>query len=654
MRRGMILAVSLLLGACGPAAYLGSIGEEPIELREYEDVFARNKAGWERAASADLEERKEFLDLFVAYKLKLREASARGLLQDSSIQHELEEYRTSAASMYVLEKELIGPAIRTFYERRKTEVRASHILVTLPASRAPQDTIQAWNDVQSLLTRVETESFDSLARRFSGDTGTKEAGGDVGWFSQGRMVRAFEDAVYALQPGEITRTPVRTNYGYHIIKMTGKRPNPGQVQVAHVLKRFGPHADSSAVRDSAFSLAARIRNGSIPFEEAVQRYSEDPSTKNRDGVIGTFERTRLPAEIADLLFSLPVGAVSEPFEAPYGFHIFKIIDRLPFPSFQELLPELRENYQQQYFASDYQRYLAGLKRTYAFSMDDSLLARVTSSFDSTMTVSDSSWRIRVPSGLPGMMLCSYEGDSLSISDILDALQGETGFSQVPLTPSNVRLMIERIMESRILALHAARVVANDPEFLRLMDEYRNGILIYRLDQDEIWKHVTVSDSLLRAYHEEHRDRYGWGDRIDVAEIHVGSDSLAAALYQRVTQGADFDSLAFRYTVRPGYRDAVNTGLLSIYANELTAKGNALEVGAVSLPFRYENGVSIVKVLRKDPARPKTFEEARQEVTGDYQEDVRRRVEAEWIRTLKEKYRVQLYPERVADAFRRSR
>lgn len=654
MRHWMILAVSFLVGACGPAAYLGSIGEEPIELREYEDVFARNKAGWENAAATDLEERKEFLDLFLAYKLKLREASARGLPQDSSIQAELEDYRTSAATMYVLEKELIEPSIRTLYDRRKTEVRASHILVSFPAYLAPEDTFEAWHVVHSLLSRADTVSFDSLARRFSQDTGTKEAGGDVGWFSQGRMVRPFEDAVYALKPGEMTRTPVRTNFGYHIIKLTGRRPNQGLVQIAHVLKRFGPQSDSSAVRDTVSSIASRIKNGSLTFEDAVERYSEDPSTKNRGGIIGSFERTRLPADVADLLFSLPVGAISEPYQAPYGFHIFKVVERLPFPSFQELQPELRQNYQQQSFAADYQQYMSGLKETYGFSMDDSLFSLLASSFDSTATTGDSSWRDGVPPAILGSAVCFYRGDSMSVEEVLDAVEAETGFSQAPLTPSNARIMIERIMESRILALHASRVIADDPEFLRLMDEYRDGILIYRLDQEEVWKHITVSDSLLRAYHEQNRERYRWGDRIALGEIHVKSDSLAAVLYQSVMQGADFDSLAIEYTVRPGHRQKTTTGLQSVHANELTTKGNSMEVGRVSLPFRYEKGVSIIKVLQKDSARPKTFDEARQELTGDYQEHVRRRVEGEWIRALKEKYRVELYPERVADAFRRAR
>ncbi|MBI5640425.1 MAG: peptidylprolyl isomerase [Nitrospirae bacterium] len=105
----------------------------------------------------------------------------------------------------------------------KEQVLARHILVKVDADASEEDKKKARTKAEDLLKRVKAgEDFAKLATEFSDDPSAKTKGGDLGYFSRGRMVKEFEDAAFALKPGDISDI-VTTKYGYHIIKVTDKK-----------------------------------------------------------------------------------------------------------------------------------------------------------------------------------------------------------------------------------------------------------------------------------------------------------------------------------------------------------------------------------------------------------------------------------------------
>ena len=113
--------------------------------------------------------------------------------------------------------------VQTFYDQHKDkyieeeQVRARHILIRVPQEVSPTDDAKLKSKADDALKRAKTgEDFAALAKELS-DDGSKENGGDLGFFPRGRMVAPFEEAVFALQPGQISEI-VRTQFGYHIIK----------------------------------------------------------------------------------------------------------------------------------------------------------------------------------------------------------------------------------------------------------------------------------------------------------------------------------------------------------------------------------------------------------------------------------------------------
>lgn len=649
----VLLLTAVLFGGCGSTAQLGSIGGESITLREYEESFARNNGGWDQAVTSTLQERKEFLDLFIKYKLKLREARARGLPADTAIQNELAAYRSSATTTYMIEKELVEPALRMMYDRRTVEIRASHILLRVDANAPPEDTLKLHQQAMDLIARAKMTPFDSLARQFSQDPSAAANGGNLGWFTQARMVRPFEDGAYSLSEGEISPVPIRTQFGYHIIKVTGRQANKGGVQISHILKRFSPgNADSVQVRDSIYALHQRITSGALTFENAAIEFSDDPSSKPRAGAIGVFDRGRLPPDLADLLFSTPAGTVTTPYRAAYGYHIFKVTAVQPVPTFEQMGKELRQHYEQAYYGTDYERYLHSLKSRYRLDFDVDARYTLAQSFDSTRTPAAEGWTDDVAPQLRSKRLFSFAGTSVTVAQFLSQVQASDEFRNVRLTPGSIDDMIDRIVDSKLLDHHASTVEERHPAFADLMREYENGLLIFRIDQDEIWTKIEVSDSALRAFYETTRDKYQWPPRVNFAEVFVPTDSAANAIYRRALAGEDFGDLAAKYTTRPGMKDKRGEwGLTPTSQNELTVKSNGVHIDSVSKPIRFENGWSIIKLLARENMKPKTFEEAIPDVTNGYQENITKERERQLIESLKRRYKVIVDPERLSDAFK---
>ena len=110
----MVLGFGLMLSGCagsGPAA-IATIGKEPLTLEDFEASYAKNNGGWDKGVASTQEERERFLDLLVKFRLKVKEATERGLLADSAIKSEMEGYKIAVATSYMLEREIIEPRVR--------------------------------------------------------------------------------------------------------------------------------------------------------------------------------------------------------------------------------------------------------------------------------------------------------------------------------------------------------------------------------------------------------------------------------------------------------------------------------------------------------------------------------------------------------------
>ncbi len=645
---------ALLVWGCDSSApAVATIGPETITLPEFERSYAKNNGGLEAGRASSLTQREEFLDLLVKFRLKVLEARNRGIQNDPEIKTEILGYELSVAESYLIEKELIEPNIRRLYDRKKEEIHASHILIRTEPTPSPEDTLEAYQRALDIIAKVPAANFDSLAARYSEEPNALVSKGDLGYFSVGRMVPEFEDAAYSLRAGEHTKAPIRTRFGYHILKVHERIPNKGQIRISFIIMHYPPGGDTAAVKDTAWMLYRRLKDGEN-FAVLAQLYSHDFSSGYRGGDVGFYDKDRLPPQIAKVLTHTPKDSVSEPLFLENGLYIFKVTDVKGIPAFEEAKAGLRQMYQQMRFERDLAGYLDGLRRRYAFRIDESARTAFERGFaDSTRTPRDSAWNTLTDPQLAARTLITYDGGSATVEQVLSLIASKAEFHDTKLTPAGVGRMIDQIAQQMLFLEHARRSSRYRDEFASLMNDYRDGILLYQIEQEEIWSKVQVNDSLLKEFHAPRKEKYRMPERVNIAEIYVPSDSLAQVALNRVRRGEDFLAVAEDMTMRAGYRDKKGVwGFQPTTTNEMTQIGAHLKVDSVSKPFRNGVGWSVIKVLEKDSARTKTFEEASLEVTSEYQEYAAKLREKAWIDGLKSKYGVTTDREKLTQAFTR--
>ena len=649
------LGVALLLSGCagsGPAT-LGTIGKDPLTLEDFEASYAKNNGGWDKAAASTKEDRERFLDLLVKFRLKVMEATNRGLLADTAIQNEMEGYKIAVATSYMLEKEIVEPRIREMYNRTLEEVRASHILIRVDQNASPADTMAAYQKAMKVIGLIPRYRFDSIAVAYSEDPSVSTNKGDMGYFSSGKMVPEFEDACYQLKTGEYTLVPARSQFGYHVIKLTGRQKSKGSVRISHILWRFNDSAnDSLGLKDTVQMVYDQLKKG-LDFTAAVKQFSQDPGSKSKGGDIGFYERNKVPPEIGELFFSTPLDSVTAPLRMPYGYHIFKITGYSGVPTFEEAEKDLRQRYQQTLYNVDYERYIQSLKKRNRLYFDEVMVDRLAHSFDTTMTPSLPMWSDTLKNDFRQKVLFLCEERRYTVDDFIQHVNSSAEFKSTFLYPNNVRQIVNRMSEGKIVEENARLVPQRYPAFNKLLKEYQDGILLYRVEQDEVWKKIVVNDSLLKIFHRQNQNMFRWPERVNFAEIFVTSDSVAQLAYKEILAGKDFNDVAERYTMRPGYKEKKGVwGLTPCSENEFSRYAAVLPIDSIPPPFQHPNGWSIIKTIERDSARAKSFEEATPELLSAYQENASKVREQEWMNELHERYPVVLRKELLSEAFKR--
>ncbi|MBP6635180.1 MAG: peptidylprolyl isomerase, partial [Paludibacter sp.] len=219
------LALLVLFGSANAFAsdpVLMKINGKPVYKSEFEYIYNKNNSN----NSLDKKTLDEYVDLFVNFKLKVEEAKAQGLDTTQSFISELAGYRSQLTRPYLTDSKVDEQILREAYDRMKEDVEVSHILVRIQQGATPADTLTAWKKINSTLKRLDKEDFAKVAKEISEDQSAEENGGYIGWVTAFRTVYPFETVAFNTPVGKIS-APVRTAFGYHIIKVHNRRKSQG-------------------------------------------------------------------------------------------------------------------------------------------------------------------------------------------------------------------------------------------------------------------------------------------------------------------------------------------------------------------------------------------------------------------------------------------
>lgn len=608
-----------------------------------------------------------YMQLFIDFKLKVVEAESLGMDTTDNFKREFDGYRIQLEKPYFTDPSVDDSLAHEAYEHMHWDVRASHILIDCPENASAADTLKAYKRIKTIRERaVKGEDFAKLARENSDDPSAARNSGDLGYFTAFSMIYEFEKVAYATEVGAVS--PVfRSRFGYHIIKVFDRRPNPGQIRASHLMVRVAADADEAAQKAAAdkIRMIADSLAAGADWSKMVSRYSDDRGTVPQNGDLQWFSTGRMVPEFESEAFALKnIGDISAPVRTTYGWHIIKLTDKRPIDSFENLQEQIKNRLSRDARSQMTEKtVLERLKREYKFTEDKAAYTEFVSKVDTS--VWSGKWTADKAKGL-NKVIFSFADLKFTQSDYAKLVESN---GMAPKMPIEVLLKKEydRIVEETVLEYERQQLPLKYPEFKYLLQEYHDGILLFALMDKMVWTKATTDTAGLAQFYETNKQNYMWGERAEVAYCTYNGntftnpdknnkystankknfDSKMVAALKAGTKKGDYETQIKVAMQKIGISpDSIGMGGNSNIFNIVDGKWCDIDGIRIdkdswgkskSKVLNHEGRSYVFYLVRNLPPAQKKFKECRGMVIADYQN----KLEADWLEQLRQKHSVKI-------------
>jgi peptidyl-prolyl cis-trans isomerase SurA len=525
------------------------------------------------------------------------------------------------------------------YERSKFEIDASHILLMWPSDYpSANDSARILKQIKDIKTKVKGNNFAQIAKQYSQDPSAKDNEGRLGYLTVFQTIYPFENAMYATPVGKVSE-PVATRFGYHLVFVHDKREARGKIKTAHILIKSKDTDDANTQKiaaDRANIIYKEISEGKITFEDAAKQYSEDNKTKFQNGELPELKGSEMMASYADAAFSLKKdGDVAPPTKTSIGWHIVKRISRTETPTFQQAETELktmvardsRSNVAQEKMIED-------TKTSFGFKANANnkkeIFDVVQKSFQNNKFVTptnDSYNKVLFTIG----NLQVLQSDFIANFD-KNHLRSNPDASKI----NTLENLYSNFENQKITQYREDNLEQIDLDFKNLVQEYRDGILLFELTNNEVWSKAVEDTAGLRTFHEANKEKYMWKERLDFSTYeNISGEKNLKKLKSLVAKGKSSDAILAKLNKKE------NTVTVKHFLVEKGTDENVdtyIQVEMTSITDLLDNDKfnhTVIHGLRKP--EPKKLSETKGYVISDYQDYL----EKNWITNLKNKYKVEI-------------
>jgi peptidyl-prolyl cis-trans isomerase SurA len=605
---------------------LFTIDDTKVYTSEFEYIYQKNnfnnKADYSRKSLED------YLNLYVNFRLKVKQALEEGLDKNERFVDELSAYEKQLLDSYA-DKSMLEKLVRQEYDRSQNDVLISHIFI----QTADNNWEKALADANSVYKKLKDGlSFEDAARQFSNDKQTAEKGGRIGWLNSYQMTfPEIEEVAYAMKAGEYA-APVKTRLGYHIIKLNETRPARPKIKVA-IIKRYLPLKEApdsifKSVEDTIRLVYAKLKSNE-PFDKLVQRYSQDELSKSGGGQMEWFGINTFAKVFEDAAYALKDGEFSAPVKTSTAWYIIKRMETAKPLSYEASVPLLKSKLQNSaQYQYELDKFVAQLKQKYAVKEWNTTYPDFKQRLSGFSTVSPYAYR---DTASPAVLLQIGE-KTYNENDFGKKIQS-LYYSITPKQGTDrFEALIEKAAQAFILDYYREDIKANNQEYKMLMDEYKNGIMIFALSEKNIWNKATEDSAGLLKYYNEHKTDFNLKKRATVRTVYAQTSKQANALYKMIAADKGItDEMILEKMKSLG----ISEPKLTSDVTEAAKSTLDLSKEYVLKPQASAGQYRIVQVSNVLPERSRTFDECRGYVVAAYQEFL----EKQWVSALKEKYNV---------------
>jgi peptidyl-prolyl cis-trans isomerase SurA len=629
--RLLILFFSISISAqINEKEVLFTVDKEDVLASEFIRVYNKNLDLVKDESQKDID---NYLELFIDYKLKLQEAKKLGFNEKPEYLRELSNYRKQLAKNFLTDSQVTEELVREAYDRVSYEVNSGHVLVRLPEDAPPEDTLRAYNEILKLREQVLNEGFEEVKKKVhNGQTIFAE---DLGYFSGFRMVYPFESAAFNTPAGELSQ-PFRTRFGYHIVKIFDKRKSKGEVEVAHILVSKQQKTTDSLQKNPEQRIKdiyAKLNQGEN-FESLAKQFSEDKSSANKGGKLSPFSSGQLNSKIfEETAFSLEnVGDYSQPIETDLGWHIIKLMDKKPVESFEKMKGQLelkvkrdsRSNLINEAFVKKIREYYNIKDNNEAIQYFNTI---VTDSFYKR------TWEI--PENLNKEKLLNTIGEKqITYGEFANYLKNAQRKlrSQKPLQ-FVIQENYKEFIDSSVLKYYEDNLENENQEFSNIVDEYRDGLLLFDLMESEIWNAAKKDSLSLKEFYEKNKENYFLNERVDALVASSPNENIIKKVSKMLADGMTEDKIKEALNKKGKVNVIFTSGIMDKDHQALPSDFQFKE--GLSKIHKHNDSFVVVMVKKILPKEQLSFEEAKGKVITNFQDQK----EKSWIQDLRQKYKV---------------
>jgi peptidyl-prolyl cis-trans isomerase SurA len=618
---------------------LFTIGEDPVYLSEFKYIYEKNNAD---KADYSTESLDEYLELYKKFKLKVRRARSIGLDTVQSLNDELAGYRKQLAKSYLKDKELSNKLVDQILERMQEDIAVKHIFVSSP-QKTPLDKQEAAlkkiNDIYDKLEKNNGKDFDRMAKTLSEDKASALRSGSLGYYTSPLPdgFYTFENAMYETEVGGYSK-PVKSKMGYHIIKVTDRRPARGQMEIAHILfrneKSQTSFEDKKILADSVYNMLSEGRS----FENFAAKFSDDTKTKSTGGYLGFFGINQYEVTFEDAAFALKKdGDFTTPIKTQAGYHIIKRISKRNDDDKERLRKrvEARLGKGDRFLVAE-EKLIEDVKKEANFNEDMLSFKRFTTSLDEQFYT----YKWQAPTYENNLKLFSLDGKDYTLENFAQFAKSNVRerlkFSKNTPYEKAAQTLYKDFVKEKVMEFEENNLERKYPDFKALMQEYREGILLFEITKREVWDKASQDTIGLQNFYNANSNNYVWPERVRAYKYELTSqDNKKIEEVQNYAKKKDHNKLLDKYKKDNSVDIKFSTVVLNKEdkaIEKLELKKDAVSGLTISAP-----PVVFYRYIGPEPSTVKSLSEARGYVIADYQDEL----ETEWIKELKNTYPIKV-------------
>ena len=634
----ILSTITVLAQASDPVVM--TVNGKDVRKSEFEYIYNKNNS----ENSIDKRSLDEYIVLFTNFKLRVAEAETQGMDTTAAFHRELNEYREQLARPYLTNLEADQKLLLQSFQRAKELAEVSAIFIAYPQLESgmafnvlPADTLETYKKTIQIRNKaLKGEKFEDLVKEYSFDERAKEGErpGYLGWYSGLNLAPVLEDAIFTTEAGKITM-PVRTNQGYYLIKVHDRKPHPGEVNAAHILISCPQDANAVQVAEAEKKIAEiykKLKDGAS-FADLAAEYSEDPGSASRGGDLSWFQFGQMVPEFNDAVFAMTeINSVKqEPVRTQFGFHIIQLLDKRPSGTYEDLEDQLKTKMDRTgSLLVLYQPTIARLKSesAYSFNKDSYKLLLDAAQYLSPV---DDEYIAKFESN--NATLFAFENTPISIADFIAFLNNNQR-SYFNLSTEVLNERLDQFTYNNLMDFEDKNLENKFPEFKNLMQEYRDGILLFEVSNQEVWNKATNDTLGLADYFEKNKDKYAWSQPHWKGYVIQVKDAQTKKKMQKETAKMSDDEavkyLLDNYRVGDVSYVRIEKGLFTKGQNRFVDEA-VFKTGKAERSSNYEDFFLLGTLLQT----PDSYMDVRGLVITDYQDYL----EKEWLKYLNEKYPV---------------